>query len=112
MELIIDHVNSITIVTFPEASLDVTNNRDFMKAMSPVLKSETQVIFDMSKISFVDSHGLASIMVCRKRLKPSGGFFKLCGLSKSIQGLFDIVRLQKIFDIYKTREEAIQAFQS
>ena len=110
MELLIDHTDSITVVTFPESNLDATNNREFVDAMKPVLVQDARIIFDMSRLRFVDSSGLGSIMLCLRRLNTSGGILKLCGLSKSVQALFELVRLHKVFDIYPTKEEAIQAF--
>jgi len=110
MELIIDHIGSITVVTYPDANLDASNIRDFKEAINPVLVQETQIIFDMSRIHFVDSHGLGALMLCLRQSEVSGGIIKLCSLSPSVHSLFEQVRLHKVFDIYETREEAIQAF--
>ena len=112
MELIKDHAGSITVVTFPETTLDANNNQDFMEAMNLVVGQGAQIVFDMSRIHFMDSRGLGVIMLCWRRLNASDGTLKLCGLSKPVRDLFELVRLYKLFDIYKTREEAIEAFES
>ena len=38
------------------------------------------------------------------------GDLKLCGMSKQVRALFELVRMHRIFDIYGTREEAVHAF--
>ena len=112
MELIIEESETIKVVTFPDSNLDASNNKDFVQAMDPMLDQKVQIVFDMSRLRFVDSSGLGSIMLCLRRLTASGGTLKLCGLSKSVHSLFELVRMHKVFEIYKTKDEAIQAFQT
>jgi anti-sigma B factor antagonist len=59
----------------------------------------------------VDSSALGAILTCLRRLKEAGGDLKICGLSKSVRIIFELVRFHKIMDIYGTQEEAVNAFQ-
>lgn len=102
----------MTVVTFAGPSLDASNNREFVESFSPLMIPEARIVFNMSHLRFVDSSGLGSMMLCLRRLSASGGNLKLCGLSKSVQALFELVRMNRVFDIYPTVEEAVQALQS
>jgi anti-sigma B factor antagonist len=112
MNLIVDRIGPITVVAFPGPSLDASNNREFVETFSLLLAQDASIVFDMSQLRFVDSSGLGSMMVCMRHVKASGGTLKLCGLSKSVQALFELVRMNRVFEIYQTREEAIQSLQS
>jgi len=35
---------------------------------------------------------------------------KLCGMSKPVRAVFELVRMHRVFDIVATREEAVRAF--
>jgi anti-sigma B factor antagonist len=43
-------------------------------------------------------------------VNAKGGDLKLCGMSKQVRGVFELVRLHRIFDILGTTEEAVRAF--
>lgn len=110
MNLSIDKVNDVSIITIAAPSLDASNNRAFVDQVTPLLRAGGNVLFDMSALRFVDSSALGSMMVCLRRLKDAGGHLKLCGLSKPVLALFELVRMHRIFDIYATKDEAIQTF--
>jgi anti-anti-sigma regulatory factor len=40
------------------------------------------------------------------------GDLKLCGMSEQVRGAFEVVRLDRIFDIYPDRAAALQAFRA
>jgi anti-sigma B factor antagonist len=105
-----EHSGAVQVVTFTGPSLDASNNREFVESFSPYLTEAGHVIFDMSHLRFVDSSGLGSLMLCLRRLKASGGTMKLCGLSKSVLALFELVRMNRVFEIYPNREEALRAY--
>ena len=41
-----------------------------------------------------------------------GGELKLCSLSKQVRSVFELVRMQRVFDIHATRESAVLAFET
>jgi hypothetical protein len=45
-----------------------------------------------------------------RKVNAKGGDVKLCGMSKQVRGVFELVRMHRIFDIYGTKEDAVQAF--
>ncbi len=100
----------IAIVTIPGKSLDSGNSREFKAEIAPVLEAHRKLVFDLSQLSFVDSSGLGAILSCLRQANAGGGDLKLCGLSKPVRALFELVRMHRIFDILNSREEAIRAF--
>ncbi len=93
-------------------TLDASNTKEFKRDVAPVLESDPKLIFDLSKLQFVDSSGLGALLSCLRQLNSSGGDLKLCGMCKPVRALFELVRMHRIFEIFNTREEAIQAFAS
>ena len=110
MKLIQEKSNAVTVVTFTGDALDASVSGVFKGEMEPVLKSEHHVVLDMHNIQFVDSSGVGAILSCLRTLNAAGGDLKICSLTKPVQALFELVRMNKIFDIYKSREEAVGSF--
>jgi anti-sigma B factor antagonist len=110
MELTIGHIGDVTVVVLPLSDLDAGNTEEFKSAIAPVLKESTKVVFDLSRLRFIDSSGLGAFLSCLRQLSSRGGELKLCGMSKQVYQTFELVRLNRIFDIYGTTSEAAQAF--
>jgi len=45
-------------------------------------------------------------------LNSNGGDLKLCGMSPQVRTVIELVHMHRIFDIYRTKEEAVRAFQT
>jgi len=108
----VGQIGDVTVITVPGPRLDASQSTMFKRDVSPVLAVSSKVIFDMSGLQFMDSTGLGTIVSCLKVLNAAGGDLKLCGMTKQIRALFELVRMHRVFDIYNTTDEAVGAYQS
>ena len=111
MEPAVEQVGDVLVITPLMESLEVGNADAFSDAVTPIIRGKSKVVFDMSKLRFVDSSGLKAIIWCIKQLNAADGDLKLYGLTEQVRSLFEIARMHKIIDIFETRREAIEAFQ-
>lgn len=102
--------NNVTVITLADEVLDVGMVTRFRRELTPVLKSEYRVVFDMRNVFFVDSSGVGLILSCLRTLNAEGGDLKICALNKSVRALFELVRMHKILDIFENKEEAVAGF--
>ena len=112
MEIAIDVRDGVAVAAVPVDELDASNAGEFKRDIGPVLQANTKLVLDLSRLRFVDSSGLGAILSCLRQLSAKSGDLKLCGMSKQVRALFELVRMHRIFDIYGTREEAVKAFQA
>lgn len=110
MEIAIEQQNGVTVAMIPVDELDAGNADEFRRDIGPVLQSSTKVVLDLSRLRFVDSSGLGAMLSCLRQLTANHGDLKLCGMSKQVRTLFEVVRMHRIFDIYASQEEAARAF--
>lgn len=110
MDMTIERIDDVTVVLLPGKALDACNTKEFKSDIAPVLKAHTKMVFDMSQLRFIDSSGLGAFLSCLRQLNTKGGELKLCGMSKSVYQTFELVRMHRIFDIYSSKDEAVQAF--
>lgn len=111
MDLAIEKIGEITVVELAAEQLDASNAKEFKQEIAPVIGVTPRVVFDLGRLRFVDSSGLGAILSCLRQLTAVGGDLKLCGLSKPVRALFELVRMHRIFDIYGTRDEAVRSMQ-
>jgi anti-sigma B factor antagonist len=112
MEIPVESVGDVTVATVPVEELDASNAGDFKRDVGPILDAGTKLVFDLSRLRFVDSSGLGAFISCLRRLNAKGGDVKLCGMSKQVRAVFELVRMHRVFDIRGTRDEAVRLFRS
>ena len=111
METRLEQMEEITILVLAGEKLDKSNAGNFEQYMASVLPSNQKMLFDMSLLQFVDSAGLGVLLSHLRKLRAAGSELKLFGLTNQVRGLFELVRMHRIFDVYNTKEEAYSAFQ-
>ena len=71
-------------------------------------RKTTPVVVDLSKVVFIDSSGLATLIEALQAVGRYGGRLRLCGLSPAVKNLFKLSNLISIFDIRDSRDEAVK----
>ena len=110
MEITVEKANGVALVTIPVAELDAANTAEFKRDIASVLDAHANVIFDLSRLRFIDSSGLGAFLSCLRKLNEKQGDLKVCGMSKTVRAVFELVRMHRVLDICATREEAARAF--
>jgi anti-sigma B factor antagonist len=64
------------------------------------------VVVDLSRTEYVDSAGLGTLVLLNKEARAAGGCLVLAGLSDHVRDLLRLVRLDEVFTIASTVEEA------
>jgi len=65
-------------------------------------------IVDLSNVDFIDSSGLGALVTCLKKVTPNGDII-LCSLRHPIKQTFDLTRMNQIFKIFASKNEALEA---
>jgi anti-anti-sigma factor len=91
-----------------EGRLDTTNyNVLENKLMSLLDGGETKIVMDCSKMEYISSSGLRVFLLGLKKSKLMNGSFILCELQETIMEIFEIAGFTSIFEIFKTKDEAM-----
>ncbi len=80
------------------------------KIKSLLVDKIQNVVIDLSKVKWMNSSGLGSLMACMSTLKNGGGQLKISGATEKIKNLFMITKLMTIFETYETTDRAIANF--
>ena len=69
-----------------------------------------KIVVDVTECEFIDSTFLGSLVVSLKRITASGGDLRLVGFQPVVNSMFQLTRLDRVFESFFTREEAIKSF--
>ena len=89
------------------AGAEISSLQLELETLSRVTKD---VVLQLEEISFIDSAGLGALVRLFGVLRANGGDLKLCQLSPFLLQVLQVTNLLRIFPIYASETEAIQAF--
>src|SRR5271167_1608326 len=69
-------------------------------------------LLNLAGVDFMDSDGMGELVRCYSVVRQSGGEMKLAQVSKKVQDLLQITRLNTLFEMYSEEQVALQAFRS
>jgi anti-sigma B factor antagonist len=102
--------NGVTVITCHVENLDASNVKSFKEAMQPLLKDQSRVVLNLADVKFVDSSGLGALISALREVNGRDGSLKLCALTRSVRALFELMRMNRIFSIYESQEEAVASY--
>jgi anti-sigma B factor antagonist len=99
------------VVCYVDGEIDINTAPDIKKHFEKVLsKKAPKIVINFAKVTYVDSSGLATLVEILKLMRTYGGKMKLSNLSPKIKSLFEITKLEKLFDIMADESSAISDF--
>lgn len=99
------------IVCHVEGEIDINSSPAIKKSFDKLISTKApKLVINLSKVTYVDSSGLATLVEILKNMKSYGGRMRLTNLSPKIKSLFEITKLEKLFEILGDEEEAISTF--
>ena len=110
MELQVEKVGDVTVVVPRAEFLDANTSREFKDELPAALGEGGKVVLDLRHVQFMDSGGCGAVLAVLKKLRTAGGNLKICCVTNPVRALFDLIRMQRIIEVFKTREEAVAAF--
>lgn len=98
------------VVSVPESRIDASVAIQFKDRMREVTEGvDGRIILDLTHVDFVDSSGLGAIVAALKQLAP-GQKLELAALSPTVAKVFRLTRMDKVFPIHETLEQALGAY--
>jgi anti-sigma B factor antagonist len=73
-----------------------------------ITEGKKHIVLDLSGVDFIDSSGLVAIVSALKMIGP-GGDLVICGMSEAVMNLFRLTRMNRVFQIFPSREAAVHA---
>lgn len=73
-------------------------------------KSYLKFVVDLKECEFIDSTFLSTLVTTLKLLLGKGGNIKLSSVNSEVQSLLELTGTHHIFEIFKTRMEAVKSY--
>jgi anti-sigma B factor antagonist len=104
------HVESTAQATIVavEGEVDLYSSPGLRQEIKRQLKKKPAVlVVELSRVDYMDSSGVATLVEALKNLTRDGGRLRLAGLTDPVKQVFRFAHLDKVFDLRTTLDEAL-----
>jgi anti-sigma B factor antagonist len=77
----------------------VNGETEVLRSAVEFASDASDIILDLSNVEVVDAHGLGVLLELREQALARGAHFELTNVSKRLYRIFEITRLNTVFDI-------------
>ena len=99
------------VIVGVEGQLIVGNRQELkQKVLDALEEGSRKFIIDFSKTGYIDSSGLGVLVSLSKKIREQGGELRLANLNDDLKTLFELTKLDTLFQIADSRERGLQSF--
>lgn len=111
----VSKAGEVSVVKFIDKKiLDEANIQELGAELFALVEQDNRklILLDFANVEFLSSAALGKLITLDRKVKTHKGKLKLCGIRPEILEVFQVTKLNKVFDIRKDDAEAIAAFQA
>jgi anti-sigma B factor antagonist len=91
-----------------EGEIDLHVSPRVSQKLAEIIRSKpSRVVVDLSRVTYIDSSGLAALIQGMRDVEDYGGRFALAGVQENVLSIFETSRLDKVFLIYPHVDAAL-----
>lgn len=110
MSLHVQREDSTAIIEV-RGQLVVSNWRELRQTVLETLEAGARnVLIDFQQTSYIDSSGVSVLVHVSNKIREKGGQLRLANLNEDLQRLFELTRLDSVFQIADSRKAALASF--
>lgn len=111
----IKRATGVSVVEFADRKiLEELSIQEIGEELDQLVDSEPgiRLLLNFKNVDHLSSAALGMLITLNKRIKEQNGHLKLSDINRQIYEVFKITRLNRVFDIHETAEEALSVFPS
>jgi phosphate acetyltransferase len=100
-----------TLVVDVGGQLIVGNRQELkQRVLDELERGERRFLIDFAQTGYIDSSGLGVLVSLSKKIREQGGELRLANLNEDLRTLFELTKLDTLFQIADSRERALESF--
>jgi len=111
MNIDINENDGIVIITVKGNLMGGQETLDVHEKVKELTEAgKKKFVIDLSKVKWMNSSGLGTMMGCLTSIKNASGELKICGVTEKVKSLFMITKLITLFEAHDSVEDAVNSF--
>jgi|SRR5579872_2433822 len=102
----------VIVMELPEI-LNLDEGKKFMAELQPLLEvHRPRIVLDCSQVQHMDSAGIETLLDCMSEAMKRDGDLKLASVSPASAAIMELMRVDRLFEVFNTTDEAARSFQA
>jgi anti-sigma B factor antagonist len=102
----------VVVMELPE-TFNHAEGRKFMDELRPLLEEHRpRIVLDCSQVRHMDSAGIEILLDCMSETMKRDGDLKLARVSPASAAIMELMRVDRLFEVFDSAEEATKSFQA
>jgi anti-anti-sigma factor len=99
-------MTSVVKVFQPSGILDGINGNQLRREIISAVETKVDIVLlDLQDITFMNSAGLGTLLAALRTVKTKGSNIFICSVSEQVEMLFEMTKMERVFNIYSNRDE-------
>ena len=96
------------VVVDVEGDIDLSRSSSFQQSLLELVDQRPErIVINLADVPYMDSSGVASLVKLLSRARRNNLAVCLVALGPRVRSIFEITRLDSVFEIHATEEEAL-----
>ena len=111
--IVVTNTNGVAIVSFNDKKiLDEASIQELGTELFGLVEAQagSGILLNFDNVEFLSSAALGKLITLDRKVKATKGHLKMCNIRPEIFEVFQITKLNKVFDIRKDAGDALKAF--
>lgn len=111
MEFFRQQIEDTIVLTVNLKRATLVEAEEFKEVLvNDIQRGFKKIVVDLSSCEFIDSTFLGSLVVSLKKLTGLGGDLRLVGFQPAVHSMFELTRMYRVFESFKSTDEAVLSF--
>jgi anti-sigma B factor antagonist len=109
MKLKLEKIKGFSVIFIQEERIDAHNSGEVKEYILHLIEQdEVNIIVQLESVRFIDSSGLGALLSGYKNAAAKSGKLALACCKPQVLSMFELTRLNRVFDIYADLNEAFE----
>ncbi|MFZ2169371.1 MAG: STAS domain-containing protein [Methylococcaceae bacterium] len=109
MKLNLEKIKGFSVIFIQEERIDAHNSGELKEYILHMIEQgEVKIIVQLESVRFIDSSGLGALLSGYKHASAKSGKLALACCKPQVFSMFELTRLNRVFDIYADLSEAFE----
>jgi len=107
LEILIDKGKNYSIIKI-KGDVDLYSSPQLRKQILALANKKNRILVDFLDVTYMDSSGVATLVEALQMTNKNGGKLRLFNLEQPIKDVFELSRLDKVFEICENEQQALE----
>lgn len=110
MKITQEKTQGFNLLVLQEERIDAHNSAELKEyILNSIKQGEVNIIVQLGQVRFIDSSGLGALLAGFKNAERKSGKLVLANLQPQVMSMFELTRLNRVFEIYADVEEVFDS---